>query len=77
MTETAMVGRVNRYILDGGDEETFVLVGPGDEDYANNKILITSPIAQGLLGHKKGEIVEIQVPMGTVRFEIVDIAAAL
>src|SRR5436309_3319305 len=33
-----------------GDEETFELVGPGDEDYSNNKILTSSPIAQGLLG---------------------------
>ncbi|HZU39267.1 MAG TPA: transcription elongation factor GreA [Gemmataceae bacterium] len=73
----AFGARVTVKDLDGGDDETFELVGPGDEDYANNKILITSPIAQGLLGHKKGDVVEIQVPMGTVRFEIVDIAAAI
>src|SRR5206468_3016776 len=35
--------------LDLGEEETFVLVGPGDEDYNNNKILTSSPIGQGLL----------------------------
>src|SRR5947208_17050959 len=56
-----------------GDEETFELVGPGDEDYSNNKILTSSPIAQGLLGKKRGDTVEIQVPMGKVRFEILDI----
>jgi len=60
--------------LDLGDEETFVLVGPGEEDYKNNRILTTSPIAQGLLGKKRGEVVEIQVPMGKIRFEILDIS---
>jgi len=60
--------------LDLEEEEAFVLVGPGEEDYNNNKILTTSPIGQGLLGKKRGEIVEIQVPMGKVRFEIRDIS---
>ena len=59
--------------LDLGEEETFVLVGPGDEDYNNNKILINSPIGQGLLGKKLGEVAEIQVPMGKLRFEILNI----
>ena len=60
--------------LDLDEEETFVLVGPGDEDYNNNKILTTSPIGQGLMGKKRGEVVEIQVPMGKVRFEIREIS---
>jgi len=60
--------------LDLNEEETFVLVGPGDEDYNNNKILTTSPIGQGLLGKKRGELVEIQVPKGKLRLEIRDIS---
>jgi transcription elongation factor GreA len=60
--------------VDGGDEEIFHLVGPGEEDYNNNKILTTSPIGQGLLGKKVGETAEIQVPMGTLRFEILEIS---
>jgi transcription elongation factor GreA len=66
--------RVQVKDLDGGDEEAFELVGPGDEDYSNNKILITSPIGQGLVGKKKGDVAEIQVPMGKVRFKILDIS---
>ena len=57
-----------------GEEETFHLVGPGEEDYNKNKILTTSPIGQGLLGKKQGDTVEIQVPMGKLRFEIVEIS---
>jgi transcription elongation factor GreA len=56
------------------EEEIFQLVGPGEEDYNNNKILTTSPIGQGLLGKKKGETVEIQVPMGKLRLEVLDIS---
>jgi transcription elongation factor GreA len=66
--------RVQVKDLELGDEETFELVGPGDEDYNNNKILLSSPIGQGLLGKKVGEIAEIQVPMGKLRFEILAIS---
>src|SRR5438128_2294666 len=50
--------------LNSGDEEVYILVGPGDEDYDNNKILLNSPVGQGLVGKKKGDIAEIRVPMG-------------
>lgn len=59
--------------LDFGDEETFELVGAGEEDYDAGKILVTSPLAQGLLGKKIGDTAEIPVPKGTMRFEIVKI----
>src|SRR5262245_58815092 len=62
--------------LDLDEEETFILVGPGDEDYNNNKILTTSPIGQGLLGKKIGDTAEIAVPMGQVRFEVLEITFA-
>jgi transcription elongation factor GreA len=56
------------------EEETFVLVGPGDEDYSQNKILTTSPIGKGLLGKKIGDQAEITVPMGTLKFQVVEIS---
>ena len=74
-TDTVVFGaKVKVKDLDGGDEEEFQLVGPGDEDYDNNKILTTSPIGQGLLGKKRGEKAEIQVPMGTLRFKVLEIS---
>jgi transcription elongation factor GreA len=73
-TDAVAYGATVRVLdLDLNEEETFVLVGPGEEDYENNKILITSPIAQGLLGKKVGEVAEVEVPMGKVRFEIKEI----
>jgi transcription elongation factor GreA len=62
--------------LDVSEIEIFQLVGPGEEDFDNNKILTNSPIGQGLLGKKIGEIVHIQVPMGTIRYEVLEIAFA-
>ena len=59
--------------LDLDDEEEFTLVGAGEEDYMTGKILITSPLAQGMVGKKIGDKVEIEVPAGTTRFEILDI----
>jgi transcription elongation factor GreA len=56
--------------LDFGDEEEFTLVGAGEEDYDSGKINISSPLAQGFVGRKVGDKVEVEVPAGTNRFEI-------
>ncbi len=62
--------------LDLDDEEDFILVGPGEEDYDQNKILLTSPIGQGLVGKKVGEVAEIAVPRGTLKLRILEIGVA-
>jgi len=56
-----------------GDEEEFTLVGAGDEDYDAGKILVTSPLGQGLIGKKVGDVAEIEAPAGTMKFKIVKI----
>lgn len=66
--------RVTVLDLDLNDEEDFILVGPGDEDYDQNKILTTSPIGQGLVGKKIGEVVEVPVPRGALKLKIVQIS---
>ena len=65
--------RVRVLDLDLKDEEDFILVGPGDEDYDQNKILLTSPIGQALVGKKIGEVAEVAVPRGTLKLKIVGI----
>ncbi|WP_437186494.1 transcription elongation factor GreA [Planctomicrobium sp. SH668] len=61
--------------LDGGDEETYEFVGPGEEDYSGDvmKILTASPIAVALMGKKEGDRVEVSLPRGTMKFEVVKI----
>jgi transcription elongation factor GreA len=62
-------------VLDLGfnEEEDFILVGPGDEDYDQNKILTTSQIGQALVGKKVNEEVEVPIPKGTLRLRILGI----
>src|SRR5205085_7881194 len=67
--------RVRVKDLDYDEEETFELVGPGDEDYDHNKILVTSPIGQGLMGKKVGENAAILVPKGTIRYQVLEISS--
>lgn len=59
--------------LDFDDDERFTLVGAGEEDYDTGKILCTSPIGEGLIGKKVGDRVEIAVPKGKLKFEILEI----
>jgi transcription elongation factor GreA len=66
--------RVRIKDVESGEEEVYDLVGPGEENYEENKILTTSPRGQGLLGKKRGDIAEIKVPRGFLRYEIVDIS---
>jgi transcription elongation factor GreA len=60
--------------LDFGGTEEYTLVGAGDDDIDSGRINITSPLAQGLVGHKQREVVEIDVPAGKRRIEIVEIS---
>ena len=59
--------------LDLGEEEEFTLVGIRQVDYEAGKILVDCQLAQGLLGTKVGDKVEIKAPGGDVRFEILSI----
>ena len=66
--------RVKVKDLDFDEEEEYTLVGPGEEDYDNNKILTTSPIGQGLIGKKIGDTAEIPVPRGVLHYKILAIS---
>ena len=72
--EVAFGAKVKVLDMDLDDEEEITLVGDGDEDYDAGKYLITSPIGRGLLGKKKGEVAEIAVPKGTIKFKILEIS---
>ena len=52
---------------------TYTIVTEAEADLREGKISITTPIAKGLLGHKAGETVEILVPAGKMKFEILNI----
>jgi transcription elongation factor GreA len=54
-------------------EMTYTLVTENEADLKSGKISVTSPIGKGLLGKKKGDQVDIAVPSGLMKFEIIDI----
>ncbi len=56
------------------EEEVFELVGPGEDNPDQNKILTTSPIGMGLLGKKKGDIAEVVLPKGVAKFKVLAIS---
>ena len=51
----------------------YSIVADSEANLKEKKIASSTPIAQGLLGHKVGDIVEIKVPSGIMKFEITDI----
>ena len=52
----------------------YVLVSESEANIKEGKIAITTPIGKGLIGKKKGEIAQIQVPAGKMEFEILEIS---
>jgi transcription elongation factor GreA len=69
----AFGARIKVNDLDTKDEEEYILVGEGESNLAENKIAVTTPIGQGLLGHKTGDNVKISVPAGTLSYQIIEI----
>ena len=59
--------------LDKKREIRYMLVAPPETDAEENKISVLSPIGKGLMGHKEGEEVRIDVPDGTLNFKILKI----
>ncbi|MDZ4824391.1 MAG: transcription elongation factor GreA [Flavobacteriales bacterium] len=52
----------------------YTLVAENEASLADKKISVDSPIGKGLLGKKKGDVAEVQVPAGKMKFEIVSIS---
>lgn len=52
----------------------YTIVADSEANLKEKKLASSTPIAQGLLGHKLGEIVEIKIPAGIAKFEIIEIS---
>ncbi|PLX09063.1 MAG: transcription elongation factor GreA [Marinilabiliales bacterium] len=74
-TETVQILNVVKLKnLKTNSEMQYTIVSESEANLKEKKISVNTPIAQGLLGKKVGDVVEIQVPNGIVSFEIVDIS---
>ncbi len=52
----------------------YQIVAESEANFREGKIAVSSPIAQGLLGKKVGDVVEVKVPAGIIPFEILSIS---
>ncbi len=59
--------------LNRGTQFTYTLVAPEESDFSQNKISTTSPVGKALLGKEVGDVVEIKVPAGILKYKILDI----
>ena len=62
--------------VDDGETDEYEIVGSAEADPANNRLSNESPVGQAVLGHKKGEVVEVAAPSGSIKLQIVSIKAA-
>lgn len=71
--EVQLMNKVTIKNIKNNAKMTYTIVSETEADLKSGKISITTPIAKGLLGHKKGDVVDVKVPAGTMKFEIIDI----
>lgn len=72
--EIQIMNKVTIKNLKTKKDMTYMLVSESEADLKSGKIAVNTPIAQGLLGKKVGDKVDIQVPSGTLSFEVLDIS---
>ncbi|MCR5574912.1 MAG: transcription elongation factor GreA [Bacteroidaceae bacterium] len=76
MLKTDTVQILNKVTLKNvkaNQQMTYTIVSDTEANLREGKISVNTPIAQGLLGKKVGDVVEIKVPRGTMTFEIMEI----
>jgi transcription elongation factor GreA len=71
--EARLLSRVRLLDLKTKEEEEHTLVTAEEADFDNGKLSIKSPIGAALLGKKEGEVVEVKVPAGSLRYKILSI----
>ncbi len=72
--EVQILNKVKIKNVKNGAVMEYTIVADSEANLKEKKIASSTPIAQGLLGHKLGEVVEIQVPSGKMQFEIIEIS---
>lgn len=71
--EVQIMNRVKIKNVANGMAVEYTIVADSEANLKEKKIASSTPIAQGLLGHKIGDVVEIRVPSGLMKFEILEI----
>ena len=72
--EVQILNRVKIKNVANGAVMEYTIVADSEANLREKKIASSTPIAQGLIGHKLGDVVEIRVPSCLMKFEIVEIS---
>lgn len=73
LSKVLVLSKVTIKNLNNQMQLKYTLVAESEADLKSGKISVSSPIGKGLLGKKVGEIAEVVVPNGTIKFEILSI----
>jgi transcription elongation factor GreA len=73
-SKVSVLSKVKIKNISNGAEMNYTLVAESEADLKTGKISVTSPIGKGLLGAEKGDVVEIEVPNGKMKFEVLEIS---
>lgn len=68
--------RVRLKDLDANETLEYTIVGSAEANPSENRLSNESPVGKAILGRKKGEVVEVAAPRGSLKFKIMDIKAA-
>lgn len=71
--DTVSIGSFVVIVYDDGEEDEYQIVGSLEADPLENKISNESPIGVAVIGHKKGEVVEVSSPNGSYEVTIKDV----
>lgn len=74
-SKVSILTKVTLTNLNTKKQHTYHIVSEKEADLKQGKISVTSPIGKGLLGKTVGDVAEVQVPAGMVKFKILDITA--
>ena len=69
-----ILNKVELKNLKNGMKMVYTIVSESEANLKEGKISVNTPIAQGLLGKKVGDVAEIKVPQGMINLEVVDIS---
>jgi len=72
--QVQILNKVTIRNMKSNQQMTYTLVAESEANLKENKIAVSTPIAQGLMGRKAGDVVDIKVPSGIMTFEIVEIS---
>jgi transcription elongation factor GreA len=73
-SKVLILSKVKIKNLKNGMEVQYTLVAENEANLKEKKISVDSPIGKGLLGHKVGDVADVQTPGGIIQFEIIEIS---